>query len=1080
MAERETEQKPTAQLVSMRRSYQLRTRSILILGVGIWLVVGLFALYRPVQALTGRSAGWAYIMVVLVSLPAVLSYLELRSWIGHSGGSYRLVRALERNNITFFAGWDYLLGWAGLSALLLHSFAYYASQLLAAGFGVSTPELIIAITGLALFTLLNVVGSRFPWRASVYLISSIILAILIMIGVFVIRIVRLSPGLPSTTGGNNFFGAVALLLASLWAIELMSEMGDRRHWGLRTTIVLLLGGPLLGGILLLLSRWTNVTASSFEALAEAAMPGIGGTVALGIGVIVTGVAWGILALIMLRRFQIIGLDGWLPPNLMRSYSRFKTPLLLIGLQSGLTLAALLAAYALSGFSESLVVGMHLAGLAALAYLLIQIGVNVAAIMLAKHPRADNRSFTLPLYPIIPATGIAISFLLLLAIPWPVLLIGAGWFAAGALVYWQVGLERMRNSQLGVTVFQDIEHKPDVTSTYPVVVPVANPDTAHGLVAFGARVAQHFGGHVSIVMIHLVPEQLPLESGRAEAQEKLDLLEQVIGYAETFNVPVEGITRLARNIPQGILDTVAEESARLVVMGWNARSHDEGARGLGHILDEVMESAPCDVVVLKGDWSEETETIVVPVAGGPHAPRAAEIALALTGENGSVTLLNVARESEGPDAIAAKESMLLNVRQELHDPLRVLPTVIKAPTPLAGIVQTVGKHDAILLGASEIGVLDRQLFGQLPLQIAEQSGARLALVRGYSGLTRLVARKAWSSISDLLPTLTFDEQMEVYHELRAASRPSINYFVLIAASAVIATLGLLLNSPAVIIGAMLVAPLMSPIVSSGMAIVTGDIQMLRSALSATLQGVLLAIFLGIVSTLISPLATATSEVLARTRPNLLDLLVALVSGVAGAYAIGRKEVGAALPGVAIAAALVPPVASIGIGIALGSLPVALGAALLFTTNLVAIIFSSAVIFLLLGMRPPKRPERQRWLRQGLIVSVALLLLISIPLGVVLFQAASASRIEGQAEDIVRQTVDEWSTAVANGSKASLADFNVDVGWRNVSITGTLYTTEDISSADIDALRTRLENELHRNVDVELFVLQGVRLDTSTQP
>ena len=322
--------------------------------------------------------------------------------------------------------------------------------------------------------------------------------------------------------------------------------------------------------------------------------------------------------------------------------------------------------------------------------------------------------------------------------------------------------------------------------------------------------------------------------------------------------------------------------------------------------------------------------------------------------------------------------------------------------------------------------------------------------------------------------------ELYADLAYTTGLSEIYVFMVILSSIVAAIGVLRDNVAVIIGAMLVAPLMSPIVSSGMGIVTGDIQMLRSALSSTLQGVLLAIFLGIISTLVSPLATATSEVLARTRPNLLDLLVALVSGVAGAYAIGRKEVGAALPGVAIAAALVPPVAAIGVGIALGSLSVALGAALLFTTNLVAIIFSSAITFLLLGMRPPKRPDRQRWLRQGLIVSVALLLLISIPLGVVLFQAASVSRIEGQAQDIVQQTVDEWSSALTGGGQAALADFNVDVGWRNVSITGTLYTTGDISSADMNALNKRLESELHRKVDIELFVLQGTRLTNDSQP
>ena len=121
-----------------------------------------------------------------------------------------------------------------------------------------------------------------------------------------------------------------------------------------------------------------------------------------------------------------------------------------------------------------------------------------------------------------------------------------------------------------------------------------------------------------------------------------------------------------------------------------------------------------------------------------------------------------------------------------------------------------------------------------------------------------------------------EQVEVYQRLRKAARPNINYFVLITLSAIIAALGLLLNSPAVIIGAMLVAPLMSPIVAAAMGIVMGDAQTLRSALSSTLQGVLAAIFIAILTTLVSPLRSATPEVLARVRPNLLDLMVAVAT------------------------------------------------------------------------------------------------------------------------------------------------------------------------------------------------------------
>jgi uncharacterized membrane protein len=196
-------------------------------------------------------------------------------------------------------------------------------------------------------------------------------------------------------------------------------------------------------------------------------------------------------------------------------------------------------------------------------------------------------------------------------------------------------------------------------------------------------------------------------------------------------------------------------------------------------------------------------------------------------------------------------------------------------------------------------------------------------------------------------------------------------------------------------------------------------------------------------------------------------------VAGAYAIARKEVGAALPGVAIAAALVPPLGSVGIGVALGDVSVALGALLLYTTNLVAIVFGAAIVFLMLGIRPPQRPERRRWLRQGLTISIVSLLLVSIPLGVVLYRAVDQGRVESRAQDIIAEHVADWGAV-------ELVDSSVNVGWRRVEIVGTLYAFEGTSKVDIAALDAALERSLRRPVEVRLFAIEGFILDSSAPP
>lgn len=1067
MSQSGSDSKHTAPLISLRRSFRLKPTGIVLLGVGMWLVLAVFGLYEHVQLLAGSSTGWAYLLAGLLLIPSILTFFELRGWIGNSGGSYRLIRSLEHNTLTFFAGWVYVIGWASISALLAQTFASHASRLVAALTPVRIHEIWLIAALLLLFVVTNVTNIRPSWRVSIWLAGFAILFLALIAGSLTLDVLE-EPGRvlrSSGSGGQNFFGTVVILFAGMWVIELMADTGDRRRRFLGTDLILLLGGPLLAALMALTARWSAAGAGTIEGLASAVFPEYGRVAALLVATLVSGVTWQVLGLLMLRRFQVIGLDGWLPAPLLSAHTRFKTPILLILVQVVLTVGMLALGPAITRLTGARVtVSLNLAAVAALAYLLLATAMNIAGIVLNRRARAEDRPFRLPLYPAIPATGAAISALLLLAVPWPVLTLGVIWLALGALVYWRIGRERMRESRLGVTVFQDTPSESEPHTPYPVLVPVANPNTALGLVKFGAAIARAHGGHVIVLQVIQVPEQLPLDSARVQARERQSLLERVLDEMGRSDVPLEGITRLSRSVSQGILETVAEEAPKTIVMGWHARDRGERRGRLGNILDSVLENAASNVVVVRGDWHEVTRHVLVPVAGGPHAPVAAELALDLTRDtDGRVTLLNIAQEN----GTAIDEGMALatSIRAKLSEPERVEARVALADSPLDGILNAMDEHDAVLMGASELDFLDREFFGQLSFQIAQQTTKAVALVRSYTGLRELVARRAWSSISDVLPQLDAQEQVETYREMRDSAQPNVNFFILIATSAVIATLGLLLNSAAVIIGAMLVAPLMTPFISMSVAIVMGNIRMMQDALAAIVQGALLGIFIALISTLISPLAEPTPELLSRTQPNLIDLMIALAAGVAGSYAIARKEVGAALPGVAIAAALMPPLCTVGVGIAIGSLTMAVGAFLLFVTNLVAIVFAAAIVFLLLGMRPPERPERQRWLRRGLSLTLVSLALVSIPLGLVLARTVQRGQIESETQSVFRQHLAEWD------ADAELGSLDIELGWRQVDISGTVYVEDEVTSEQINALDAALERELGRDVQMHLFVLRG---------
>lgn len=185
----------------------------------------------------------------------------------------------------------------------------------------------------------------------------------------------------------------------------------------------------------------------------------------------------------------------------------------------------------------------------------------------------------------------------------------------------------------------------------------------------------------------------------------------------------------------------------------------------------------------------------------------------------------------------------------------------------------------------------------------------------------------------------------------AEMGSLKYWLEILFAAGIATFGLVQNSPAVIIGAMLISPLMGPIMATGLALAVGDLFLGIKAVLNLAVSIAAAIAISWFLVWLLPFHTATGEILARTKPNLLDLGIALLSGLAGSVAVclGAGGGTSALPGVAIAVALMPPLCTMGFGLGSpGELDIVGGAGLLFVTNLVAIVSSAFLVFFLIGM------------------------------------------------------------------------------------------------------------------------------------
>lgn len=230
----------------------------------------------------------------------------------------------------------------------------------------------------------------------------------------------------------------------------------------------------------------------------------------------------------------------------------------------------------------------------------------------------------------------------------------------------------------------------------------------------------------------------------------------------------------------------------------------------------------------------------------------------------------------------------------------------------------------------------------------------------------------------------DEAIDAVDELLPEGEEFVTYLLrftaLIVLSASLAAFGLLADSAAVVIGAMLVAPLMTPIVAAAAAMVMARNVRLARSLVVIVFGTASAIAVGYLMAFIAgtQIITATDlpgEVRARTNPGLLDLGVAITAGAAAGFILPRRSTTGALPGVGIAVALVPPLATVGITLHVGANSEAANAFLLFVTNLAAIVFSASVMLLLAGFRPD---GRTRALLRRLVVTFGAVGMVAVPL------------------------------------------------------------------------------------------------------
>jgi uncharacterized hydrophobic protein (TIGR00271 family) len=322
----------------------------------------------------------------------------------------------------------------------------------------------------------------------------------------------------------------------------------------------------------------------------------------------------------------------------------------------------------------------------------------------------------------------------------------------------------------------------------------------------------------------------------------------------------------------------------------------------------------------------------------------------------------------------------------------------------------------------------------------------------------------------------EQRIELLERITDGAQISKDYIMLMILSTSLASLGLLQGSTAVVIGAMLVAPLMGPLIGAGMGITQGNAQLFRVSINGVLAGIATGFAISLLIGLLNPGFEPSMEIEARGEPDVMDLGIAFLSGFVAAYALANTKLASSVAGVAIAAALVPPLAVVGVALMIGRPIISLNAALLLTTNIVAIILGAATAFRLLGLHKSIQADNKpKWTRR----TVMLLGLCAILLLIPLYQKLSTKQKTGPSRPLTlpvaadtRDQVSEFMALQPNVELITLGRISVEPDSGVVVILIAYGQVEKSLSND---LRRIIRQSRGEDVPVQVILLKGEKLE-----
>ena len=745
---------------------------VTLIGVGAMIGAGIFVLTGIAADIAGPAVLLAFALNGLVTLLTAMTYAELGSALPEAGGGYLWVKHALGDLQSFIAGWMSWFAHAVAGALYALGFGSYAWVMLEEylHFVAPTPgsgPVVLSVAVTFLFLYINYRGARATGRAGniVTLAKLAIILLFIVGGLFAIGVhpERLDSfeGF-FADGWTAVLAAMGLTFIAFEGYEIIAQAGEevrdpRKNIPRAIFLSLLIVVPFY-----ILTAFAAIGAvvppagagSSAEYIgsagelgllraAEQFMP-LGGALLIIGALVSTMSALNATTFSSTRVAFAMGRDRILHGVLGRVSRRTRTPDAALGL-SGL-LMLFMVVY----------VPIHaVAAAAGIMFLLLFLQVNFAAIRLRKAWQGKvTYGYRTPLFPLVPVLGmvtvgvLAVFLFFYEPFAW---LLALGWMVGGFLIYVAFGKDYQAKEKAGSRFV--FEEKPVDKPSYSILVPVSNPVTLPAIVEEAVAIAQaHPGADIDFVALVSLPKTLPLAEGARYAPSRRAMLDE----AERLvagRVPVRKAVRVGRDIAQDILFTASEHRVNLMLLGWGQFEtwRWRGGRGarepsgtaFAPAMREVIENAPCDVVVVRAGIEHDVRHVMSPIGGDRHDPLSVTLGVALAKRRGIPFVgMHVLPPDASDEARRAAHEMMDRVAEEAEaDPRDAQWTLVPEADRRAAIRERSTPREVMVLGASERAWYETYLFGETADYLAEHATGTIVLVKHYEGRARRTLRDA---------------------------------------------------------------------------------------------------------------------------------------------------------------------------------------------------------------------------------------------------------------------------------------------------------------------------------------------------